>query len=222
MRGYGTLAGPPVPGSSGGLRPISPQATAPPARRRSGASARCRSALQTATGTTPFAPAPGPRRSGRVACATGDCGRRPNARRTVVSAPVTPRAPRPRRGAEPVRGKRWQARADRRTAPKSPPLVAPSGRRPPAGMTPPWHPRPRCRAAVCGVEGTSGFRCVWVPERRGMGRGAGQGRRSPGTAGGAQRPSGADGPARCGRVGFRRAGGQLRCGGGGASGHPGC
>ncbi len=46
-------------------------------------------------------------------------------------APVTPRAPRPHRGAEPVRGKRWQARADRHTAPKSPPLVAPSGRRPP-------------------------------------------------------------------------------------------
>ncbi len=57
---------------------------------------------------------PGPRRSGRVACATGDCGRRPNSARTAVSAPVTPRVQRPHRGAEPVRSKRWQARADRR------------------------------------------------------------------------------------------------------------
>ncbi len=46
-------------------------------------------------------------------------------------APVTPRAPRPRRRAEPVRSKRWQAQADRRTAPQSPSLVVPSGRRPP-------------------------------------------------------------------------------------------
>ncbi len=79
----------------------------------------------------------GSRRSGRVACATGDCGRRPNSRRTAVRAPVTPRAPGPHRGAEPVRGKWWQARADRYAAPKSPPLVASSGRRPPARMTRP-------------------------------------------------------------------------------------
>ena len=53
-------------------------------------------------------------------------------------APVTPRAPQPRRGAHLARSKRWQARLDRRAAPKSPLVAAPSRRRPPAGMTPPW------------------------------------------------------------------------------------